>query len=188
MELIATHDSATGEKPLWYCYPLIPFARTQNKTIKQQYEAGCRSFDVRVKYHLGKWRCAHGLYFTKRSAMDILNEINEFTDKCYVNITYEGKTKNPSDFLHFVSIVKSTFRHIVYGAVSTKYTLGDKGFKVNYTTLEPSQRDYVGGTRGFLSLDGSTWHTYLPIPWLWNKLYTNKHKFNNNTFTYVDFL
>jgi hypothetical protein len=49
-QLIATHNSATGEKPAnilsWF---LIPFCRTQSKTIKEQYEAGCRLFDLRVR-------------------------------------------------------------------------------------------------------------------------------------------
>lgn len=185
---IATHDSASGESPLWYCYPILPFARTQFKTIKEQYEAGCRGFDIRVKYHLGQWRCAHGIFFTKRSALDILNEINDFPERCYVDLTYEGRTKNPQEFLHFVGIVKTIFPNIIYGSVSTKYSIGDKGFKVNYTLLEPPQSDYIGGTQGFLPLDGRSWHTYLPIPWLWNKLYTKEHKFNNINFTYVDFL
>ena len=53
MEKIATHDSATGEKGMWYCIPLIPFAKTQSKTLKEQYDAGCRFFDLRVKIHRG---------------------------------------------------------------------------------------------------------------------------------------
>ena len=48
MNKIATHDSATGEKGRGFLSFLVtPFAKTQSKTIKEQYDAGCRSFDIR---------------------------------------------------------------------------------------------------------------------------------------------
>ena len=47
---IATHDSATGEKGKGLLSIIgTPFARTQSKTIKEQYDTGCRMFDIRVK-------------------------------------------------------------------------------------------------------------------------------------------
>ena len=47
---IATLDSATGEKVRGFLSFLVtPFAKTQSKTIKEQYDTGCRSFDIRVK-------------------------------------------------------------------------------------------------------------------------------------------
>lgn len=49
---IATHDSATGEKGRGFLSFLVtPFAKTQGKTIQEQYDAGCRSFDIRVREH-----------------------------------------------------------------------------------------------------------------------------------------
>ena len=42
--------------------------------------------------------------------------------------------------------------------------------------------------QGFLPLDGHSWHTYIPIPWLWSKLYNNHPIFDDNSFTLVDFL
>ena len=47
---IATHDSATGEKGKGFLSFLVsPFAKTQSKTIKEQYDAGCRSFDMCIE-------------------------------------------------------------------------------------------------------------------------------------------
>ena len=75
MKLIATHDSATGEKGKGILSWLgTPFAKTQSKTIKEQYEAGCRMFDIRVKLIDNEWYCAHGLWRTKRTAYDKLEE------------------------------------------------------------------------------------------------------------------
>ena len=57
MRKIATHDSATGEKSKGFLSWIgTPFARTQRKTLREQYEAGCRMFDIRVKLVDGEWR------------------------------------------------------------------------------------------------------------------------------------
>ena len=50
---IGTHDSATGEHGNWWSWLFYPFAKTQSKTIKEQYEAGCRLFDIRIRKVLG---------------------------------------------------------------------------------------------------------------------------------------
>ena len=75
---IATHNSATGEKGRGFLSFLVtPFAKTQSKTIKEQYDTGCRSFDIRVRKDKdGVFRCAHGLWMSKRSATEILSEVN----------------------------------------------------------------------------------------------------------------
>ena len=58
---IATHDSATGEKGKGLLSIIgTPFARTQSKTIEEQYVAECRMFDIRVKLIKGSFKCAHG--------------------------------------------------------------------------------------------------------------------------------
>lgn len=36
--------------------------------------------------------------------------------------------------------------------------------------------------------DGHSWHTYIPIPWLWKKIYHNHPEFNAEQYTLVDFL
>ena len=62
---IATHDSATGERGNWWSWFFAIFAKTQSKSIKKQYEAGCRLFDIRIRKVCGKWKCAHGPWVTK---------------------------------------------------------------------------------------------------------------------------
>lgn len=86
---IATHNSATGEvSATWVDALLVPFARCQSKTIREQYEAGCRYFDVRYKYsdRKGYYVCAHGLWESKRSLRDVIQEIDELGG-CYVMVT-----------------------------------------------------------------------------------------------------
>ena len=119
---IATHDSATGEKGQGFLSWLVtPFARTQSKTIKEQYNAGCRMFDIRVKLINNKWCCAHGIWYTKRTAEDILKEINNFPETCYVTLTYEGNDKNLFEFSTFVDRVQFHLNNINWGGFAIKY-------------------------------------------------------------------
>ena len=186
---IATHDSATGEKGKGLLSIIgTPFARTQSKTIKEQYEAGCRMFDIRLKLIKGKWRCAHGLWKSKRLAYDIIKEIDSFEETCYVVLTYEGGFKNVELFKEFVNCLKHDCKNIVWGTISVKYGEGSHLFKVQYGFVASADKGFPGGVQGFLPLNGSTWHILLPIPWLWKKIYNDNPEFNEKHFIYVDFL
>lgn len=185
---IATHDSATGEKGKGFLSWLgTPFARTQSKTIKEQYEAGCRMFDIRIKLIKGQWRCAHGLWQSERFAVDILKEINGFEDKCYVTITYEGTNKRREEFVNFICKIRKDFPNIRFGNIAIKYGKGSNLFKVKYDYIYRTV-NWPSCVSKFLPLNGSTWHILLPIPWLWKKIYYNKPEFSEDYYTYVDFL
>lgn len=186
---IATHDAASAEKPAniisWLS---IPFSRTQSKTIKEQYDAGCRCFDIRVRKYRGKWHCAHGLFVTKRTAEDIISEINSFPEKCQIDLTYEGGMNNNESFKLYAVWLRSVYSHIIWGGAAVKYGEDAKGIKVKYTYLLGAEPEYIGGVQGFAPLDGRDLKILLPIPWLWNKLCTPHHQFGVDIFTYVDFL
>lgn len=188
---IATHDSATGERGhgLLSCLVTL-FAKTQSKTIAGQYAAGCRSFDIRVRPARGRRKgyvCAHGLWESKRSAVDILCMIDRFPDRCQVCLTYEGTSENIEDFRQFATELRQKFQWIIWGSACCKYNKR-ASVKVDYVSVLPAEVGYSGGVQGFLPLDGRSWHTYLPIPWLWDRLYKRPHKFNEERFTFVDFL
>ena len=163
---------------------MIPFARTQSKTIREQYEAGCRNFDIRVRKYKGIWHCAHGLYITKCTAVSIIEEINRFPQRCHVQLTYEGG--ECEEFKAFVDFLKGMFHSIIWGGIAYKYS--KPGVKVEYHYIAQAEQGFEGGEQGFLPLDGRSWHTYLPIPWLWDRLYKRPHTFNEKAFTFVDFL
>lgn len=190
---IATHNSVTGEKPKnFFSWLMIPFSRTQSKTIKEQYDAGCRMFDIRCRLvncnNRIKVLGAHGLFITKKEIIDILAEINNFPDSCYVSITYEGivnKHRN-SYFMMAITFYKNLYKHIKWGQISAKYK-DKKDIIVDWITISPAEQ-WTETKQGFIPLNGKTWQTYIPIPWLWKKIYYNKPKFNEEIFTYVDFL
>ena len=194
MKLIATHNSATGERPTWWSALLTPFARTQDKRIGEQMSVGCTLFDLRVKKVFGVWRCAHGWWFTKRTWENILEEL-DFYAQCghvvRVLLTYEGREENAGEFIERVKLMKKKYSHIRYGPVCAKYGKNTRGLKVKYS--EPLIEGDCGwnpyeSEQSFLPLDGRTWQTYIPIPWLWKRIYNNNVGFNDKVYKFVDFL
>lgn len=186
---IATHNSATGEESFWLSLPLVPFARTQSKTILQQWASGCNMFDLRAKYAFGKWRAAHGLWFSKKSMEEILYQLNSYaaTGKIYVFLTYEGRVDNAEDFIPQALLWKNKYQNIIWGDICAKYK--DKGIKVDYSEpLIKGDPKCEGGKQAFLPLNGKTWHTFIPIPWLWKQFYFKHVEFNRDYYQFVDFL
>lgn len=176
MNKIATHNSITGEKSHGILSWLgTPFARCQSKTIAEQYNAGCRYFDIRVKNTKRGLICAHGLWQSNRTLFDVLNQINSY-DGCYVMITYEGEA--PESFLNTINTLVEAYRNITFTSINTKKPVWKCLKQFNYEPIKGA----------FKNLDGSTWHTYLPIPWLWKKIYYNNPTFNDEYFKMVDFL
>lgn len=195
--MIGTHDSATGERGRGLLSWLVtPFARTQRKTIREQYEAGCRVFDIRVRNTRRGWVCAHGVWTSHRTATDILSEIDRFPERCQVDLTYEGGTDDRPVFERGVELFKGLYEYIRWGECAIKYGREAKGLIVRYEVVYPADRGCIGGEQGFLPLDGRSWHTYLPIPWLWDIIYFrrkraaeyNKLLSDEKKVTYVDFL
>lgn len=185
---IATHDSATGERGKGILSWIgMPFAKTQSNTIKEQYEAGCRMFDIRVKLVRGQWRCAHGLWISKRLAEDIIKEINSFRDRCYVTLTYEGGKKHKQEFVEFADKIQTECPYIKWGGIAIKYGEGSHLFKVQYEYIRHAT-NWPICKQGFLPLNGSTWHILIPVPWLWKKIYNDEHEFSKKYYTWVDFL
>lgn len=189
MKRMATHNSATGEKGKGLISWLVtPFSRTQSKTIAEQYVAGCRSFDLRIKKVEDNWHCAHGIWTSKRTFVSIIEEINSFPCRCDVSLTYEGRVDNNDEIISLFNLIRGTYKHINWGELSVKYGKDAKGVRVKYDKVIDAQPEYRWGRQGFLPLDGYSWHTYIPIPWLWDMIYTRPHVFNEDVFTFVDFL
>lgn len=186
---IGTHDSATGEKGKGFLSWLVTiFAKTQSKTIKEQYEAGCRMFDIRCKLTKGKWYCAHGLWHTQRTLEDIICELALLEDRCQVLMTYEGGESHNEEMLDMAIKLRQRFKHIIWGPISVKYGKDSSGLKVKYSIIKEGQKGFENNVQGFLPLDGRSWHTLLPIPWLWKKIYGQTKEFREDVFTFVDFL
>lgn len=179
-KLIGTHNSATGEhsKNIWSSLSTI-FSRTQTKTLVQQYKAGCRLFDLRVRFDKkGDPYFAHGLWKSTKDVYEALGELNGAGETCYVGFTYEGSTIKEKEFMDWVYNTTEFADNIHIAYVSIKKPV----WKDLYSNPE------IRFKQGFKSLDGTSWHTLIPIPWLWDVLLSRPHKFNTEYYTLVDFL
>lgn len=187
---IATHDSITGEKSTWYSWILIPFARTQSKTIKEQYENGCRLFDLRMKKVFGKWKMAHGFFYIKKSVDDIFSELNSFEDTCRATITYEGGYEHIDEFIEYVKALKEKYNKVKYGPIAIKHGKNGNAIVTDYDYILKGDDHWLDAPTQskFIPLNGRTWQSYIPIPWLWKKIYYDKPIFTEDKYTYVDFL
>jgi hypothetical protein len=190
---IATHNSATGEKPAnLLSWLVIPFSRTQNKTIQEQLESGVRMFDIRIKQYNNEYHVGHGLFTTKRTVEDILQQINDngSKDPIYVLLTYEGKLctdEEINNFKSYVNSLKKKYNNISFGDIAVKYT--DDDLIVDWKVVDYANCDWPVNTKSeYMKLNGKNWQTYIPIPWLWKKIYYNKPIFSSTYFTWVDFL
>lgn len=180
MKKIGTHDSATGERGYGLSPLVTLFAMTQSKTIKEQLEAGVRYFDIRVRKTRRGWICAHGIWTTRKSADEILAEIDSYKG-CYVNVTYEGWGHN--DYEKMVDEWVAKYRNIKFAYINIKYT---EGLKLKWKCLKVLNR--VKCEDHFFKLDFRSWHTFLPIPILWKQFYFKEVTFNVTTYRFVDFV
>lgn len=179
MQKIATHNSATGNKSYSWTSLFTIFSKCQNKTLVEQYNVGVRYFDIRVKKTKRGWVCAHGLWESKKPTFDLLKELNDIIndDVCYITLMYEGTTTFET-MEELKKMVESTCPKL------TIVYIGEK--KPKWKQMKTYKNVKV--VSKFKGLDFSTWHTYLPIPFLWKKIYFDNVEFNEEYFTMVDFI
>ena len=98
MNKIATHNSVTGERGYGFLSWIVaPFSMCQSKTLEEQYNAGCRYFDIRYRWseRRNTYVCAHGLWEAKKTLQEVLNELQDIArshnDSVYIMLTYEGE-------------------------------------------------------------------------------------------------
>ena len=198
---IATHNSATCKKGKgllsWFA---TPFARCQSKSIKEQYDAGCRWFDIRVKQDTkydGQFYVCHGVWRTS-TLMEVLKEcFNSVTlgEHVMLDITWEGDVSDWTD------AKKKAFVNSMHAAVDTTnsffnderhehlkplWLMSVQG-KSPFGTFFWTSENRPALVKGFQGLYWFTWRLLLPIPWLWRKIY-GQTEFNDEYYTQVDYL
>lgn len=177
---IGTHNSATGEEgTFWSCF-LIPFAKCQSKTLAEQYKAGCRFFDIRVRELDGELYCYHGIWRSKNSAQKIIKDfIYVINEPVFIEITWEGSTINSEQYqkvYEFAKWVNSNV-YIFVTRINIK-----EGWKCLYLF---NNITYKGNGTGFIGING--WKCILPFPRLWSWV-RGRVEFNKEEFILVDFL
>lgn len=178
--MIGTHNSCTGERGKGILsFLLTPFARCQTKTIKEQYEAGCRFFDLRTRIEHGEFIVAHGPWVCKRKLFDVLDEISAFPEQCWVAITYEGAI---DDVLWYgiCSMIADIHKGLKFGWYAIKKPL-------HMIYVNESMMEYKQGYVGISKENGNRW---MPVPIFWKLLrYRNQVvDKESDVLTIIDFL
>ncbi len=195
---IGTHNSATGERPL-ELVSLIgqPVAKCQDKTIKEQLEAGVRLFDLRVKpycnkgsYNLGyplakiqECHLGHGMCDYMMTLGEAFVTIEDFQKtmnaRVYVLVTLEGKAYGmESRFLHDVQVFASQFSGITLLEVNVK--------KPEWTQLWRHPKSKVTYTKDYPLIKG--WKVLLPFPRLWHWLKNYRSQIKQGVYSLRDFV
>lgn len=91
---LGTHNSMTYLTPdSLKMFAMIPFAKCQSFTFKQQYDFGVRLFDLRIRFLNGVPCFAHGeVEFSKENAYTVLDFLNE-KGGCAVIFALENSEK-----------------------------------------------------------------------------------------------
>lgn len=110
--IIGTHNSMTYLRPAhWYGWFMIPFARCQRKTIEEQWNAGARCFDLRIRFtKKGEPYFAHGLYECthKVNPFDVLKQLRKlmFRDNrtAFVRLILEDPDRQNYNVVYFKTL------------------------------------------------------------------------------------
>lgn len=117
--IYGTHNSATGDKLLWW---LRPFAwiinltsKCQNKSIKQQLEDGIRLFNLQVTYYKDNWHFSHGsaIYETDLfETLAIMKTYSKPEDPIYFQLYLDRcfwTKQNQPEFAKLIANIKQKF-------------------------------------------------------------------------------
>lgn len=182
---IATHNSATGEKGGGLLSFLVaPFSICQSKTLVEQYNHGCRYFDFRVRWNEDResWYFAHGFWESKESfhtlAKRLYEHVKEKNNNVFVMLTYEGDC-DADEIRELADLFEQWFpKHFTLTTVNIK--------KPHWRTI--ITKDNLPHKNCYRMLDGRSWHTYIPIPWLWAKIFPENYDYEPYLFNFIDFL
>lgn len=109
---IGTHNSLTYLRPQWWLRWMNFTARCQNLTIQEQYKAGVRYFDFRIKFTRKGIRAGHGPMTYKADFDSLFNFLNGKGD-CIVNIVLENRRwqgrKKDAEFVSYVDWLVSRY-------------------------------------------------------------------------------
>lgn len=182
MRLIATHNSGTGEcSDGWLSRLLVPFARCQSLTLREQYEEGVRLFDLRVRKYYGEYYICHGLWCSSMTLEDALLMLNSCAsascEQVLVMLTYEGELSDvmQSQFMYDMYDVLEYYRNIQLTTLNVKYPV--------WRTLKTERPVYY--EQHYTMITG--WRCLLPIPYLWWLFRSDDVDFDNVAYKMVDF-
>ena len=165
---LASHNSWSYLPPKsWWMRPFSFVAKCQAKNIREQYEAGARLFDLRVRFdRYGIPYIAHGLMVYDSDVFGAdLRWLNNQLDVVYVQVVIEvGKenTLQENLFIAWCKKIKRRYKNIIFVGFNRKY---------DWKPLLDDKQENLPIAGCFASAPSGKWYSKLNDlwPWLWAK-------------------
>lgn len=126
---IGTHNTMSYLSPKqWWMKPFHFVAKCQNLTLEEQYNLGCRMFDMRVKFNKeGEPHFRHGMMAFKGDVYEtlkLLNDKSNDADFIYVRFILESKIDSfqKEHFIEFCKNIERDYPNIGLFCGRDKYT------------------------------------------------------------------
>ena len=186
---IATHNSATGEGSKNFLHLLFsPFAKCQDKTVREQYDCGVRYFDLRVDKDLV---LCHGLWKSDKTLATLLREMKGYVDDTtYITVTIEREYGEDeykrllNTIRNIVNLHKGEHLKLVY--IAKKKPMWDVLNEYRSVACVSGYLS-VPTPRQYLTLYYSDWRRYIPVPRVLKRI-TPCKEYNDRFFVMVDFV
>lgn len=178
--MLGTHNSGSFAKQIgWTKWIPKCFSRCQKLNLREQYDLGVRYFDIRVTYYKGDYYIAHGMVRYNLKLRDVMREISEFDEQCYVGVIVEDTfLKFHGDFGELVSVINE------HDTVILNYMIRKKTGAIIY------KNSLVSMQVAWLVPTAKKWDLHIPeidckdI----NRIFTKKQLIETNSINLVDFV
>lgn len=170
--MLGSHNSCTYLPcRKWWMYLINWAAKCQSKTLSQQFHAGVRYFDIRLKWNEKRrsWVLAHGIVEYKGNVDRVLETLDSlakfYGEKIYVRFLLEYNKMPDNDafkilnLVSYVGYARENYPNLTYHLVETKWD-------------EKAVKDYcqsVWVKHKYSSVLG--WKRFLWIPYWYAKLH-----------------
>lgn len=171
---LASHNSWSYLPPKkWWMRPFSFVAKCQNKNIREQYKAGVRLFDLRVKFmhYYGFPVLAHGLTEYDSSGLEAdLRWLNNQLDVVYVQVVLEiGKSDCMQElaFVNWCKTIRRRYTNVIFVGFNRKY---------DWIPLLDDKQGNLPIAGCFASAPSDKWYSKINDlwPWLWAKLHNRE--------------
>lgn len=185
-KVVGTHNSATSlPSGGWGSVLVAPFSRCQRLSLEEQYAAGCRDYDFRVRLLRGRWVFAHGLWHSAADVRSTLRTLDAYVDGAereetmhgrkvaptFFSVTYEGHMERDGvsrdEFGQFVVDLWLELPSLVLTEVMVKHPAWRV---IAYNAETAHEFPKLFKAYDVLTLKPWRWRTLLPVPLLWAAL------------------
>lgn len=186
-----SHNTLTYAGPArWWGWLCVSVWRCQRKNVREQIEAGCRAFDIRLSRNVGAngddaedmWVSAHGIVDLKLNPVAAIEEIARLCPDAYVRVTLEKErgADDREDFRRTCRWLEAQFPEMTFfnGRLKPGWV------KLYAFKKEDGVEESLAQRCG--SMSGTWWGK--AWPWLWARLHGSEAVADESAIVLMDFV